>query len=54
MTNRLPKMIYSEHLSYTNDGGYLYDLLPIPMTEPAVQYVAERILRVQGRNILYD
>lgn len=39
--------IYSEHLSYTYDGGYLYDLLPIPMTEAAVKYVAERILRVQ-------
>ncbi|OEY95063.1 hypothetical protein BJD20_16855 [Acinetobacter proteolyticus] len=39
--------IYSEHLSYTHDGGYLYDLLPIPMTEAAVNYVAERILRVQ-------
>lgn len=38
---------YSEHLSYTNDGGYLYDLLPIPMTEDAVHYVSERILRVQ-------
>lgn len=39
--------IYSEHLSYTHDDGYLYDLLPIPMTEDAVKYVAERILRVQ-------
>lgn len=39
--------IYSEHLSYTNDSGYLYDLMPIPMTEAAVKYVAERILRVQ-------
>lgn len=39
--------IYSEHLSYTHDGGYLYDLLPIPMTEAAANYVAERILRVQ-------
>ncbi|MDR7016740.1 DUF692 domain-containing protein [Acinetobacter sp. 3657] len=38
---------YSEHLSYTNDGGYLYDLLPIPMTEDAVRYVSARILRVQ-------
>ena len=38
---------YSEHLSYTNDGGYLYDLLPIPMTEAAARYVSERILRVQ-------
>lgn len=40
-------LTYSEHLSYTNDGGYLYDLLPIPMTEEAVDYVVERILRVQ-------
>ncbi len=39
--------IYSEHLSYTHDGGYLYDLMPIPMTMQAVRYVAERILRVQ-------
>jgi len=40
-------LLYSEHLSYTHDGGYLYDLLPIPMTEEAVDYVAERILKVQ-------
>ena len=40
--------IYSEHLSYTHDAqGYLYDLLPIPMTPEAVHYVSERILTVQ-------
>jgi hypothetical protein len=40
--------VYSEHLSFTHDGqGYLYDLLPIPMTEQAVRYVAERIMQVQ-------
>jgi hypothetical protein len=44
---RYQVQIYSEHLSYTHDGGYLYDLLPIPMTEAAANYVAERILRVQ-------
>ena len=44
---RYQVMTYSEHLSYTNDGGFLYDLLPIPMTEDAVHYVSERILRVQ-------
>lgn len=39
--------IYSEHLSYTNDGGQLYDLLPMPFTEEAVTYTAERVMRVQ-------
>lgn len=39
--------IYSEHLSYCGDGGLLYDLLPIPFTEEAVRYVAERIQQVQ-------
>jgi uncharacterized protein len=38
---------YSEHLSYCSDEGQLYDLLPIPFTEEAVNYVAERIQRVQ-------
>ena len=38
---------YSEHLSYCSDDGHLYDLMPIPFTEEAVQYVAERIKRVQ-------
>ncbi|KPK56412.1 MAG: hypothetical protein AMS22_01095 [Thiotrichales bacterium SG8_50] len=38
---------YSEHLSYCSDDGHLYDLLPIPFTEDAVHYVAERIRRTQ-------
>ena len=38
---------YSEHLSYCGDAGHLYDLIPIPFTEDAVAYVAERIQRVQ-------
>ncbi len=38
---------YSEHLSYCSDQGHLYDLLPIPFTESAVQHVADRIRRVQ-------
>jgi uncharacterized protein len=38
---------YSEHLSYCSDQGQLYDLLPIPFTEEAVDYVAERIQRAQ-------
>ena len=38
---------YSEHLTYCSDDGHLYDLLPIPFTEEAVHYVADRIHRVQ-------
>ncbi|MGD9385157.1 MAG: DUF692 domain-containing protein [Thioalkalispiraceae bacterium] len=39
--------LYSEHLSYCSDDGHLYDLMPIPFTEEAIHYVAERIRRVQ-------
>jgi len=39
--------IYTEHLSYCGDSGHLYDLMPIPFTEEAVHYVANRIKRVQ-------
>ena len=38
---------YSEHLSYCGDNGQLYDLMPIPFTEEAAKYVAERIRRAQ-------
>ena len=38
---------YSEHLSYCSDDGHLYDLMPIPFTEEAVDYVAARIRQVQ-------
>ena len=39
--------MYSEHLSYCGDDGQLYDLMPIPFTEDAVKYVADRVRRVQ-------
>ncbi len=39
--------MYSEHLSYCGDDGQLYDLMPIPFTEEAVKYVADRVRRVQ-------
>lgn len=39
--------LYTEHLSFCSDGGYLYDLLPIPFTEEAVHYVAKRIKQTQ-------
>lgn len=48
--NQIP--LYTEHLSYCSDfyqgkPGYLYDLLPIPFTEEAVHYVADRIKQTQ-------
>ncbi|OOZ40571.1 hypothetical protein BOW53_07265 [Solemya pervernicosa gill symbiont] len=39
--------LYSEHLSYCADDGHLYDLMPIPFTEEAVEHVAARIRKVQ-------
>ena len=39
--------LYSEHLSYCSGAGHLYDLMPIPFTEEAVNYVAARIRQVQ-------
>ena len=39
--------LYSEHLSFCGDDGLLYDLMPIPFTSAAVDYVASRIRRVQ-------
>ena len=39
---------YSEHLSFcSDDKGHLYDLMPIPFTDEAVRYVADRISQVQ-------
>lgn len=49
--------LYTEHLSYCADDGHLYDLLPIPMTEDAVKYVAARIRQAQdilGRRIAVE
>lgn len=48
---------YSEHLSYCGDDGHLYDLMPIPFTDEAVTWVAERIRRVQdilGRRLAVE
>jgi uncharacterized protein (UPF0276 family) len=39
---------YSEHLSYCADEhGHLYDLMPIPFSEEAIEHVVKRIQRVQ-------
>jgi uncharacterized protein (UPF0276 family) len=39
--------LYTEHLSWCADERQLYDLLPIPLTEAAVKWTAERIRRAQ-------
>jgi uncharacterized protein (UPF0276 family) len=39
--------LFTEHLSWCADDSHLYDLLPMPMTEEAVRYTAERIVRAQ-------
>jgi uncharacterized protein (UPF0276 family) len=49
--------LYSEHLSYCGDDGHLYDLMPIPFTRAAVDWVAARIRRTQdllGRRIAVE
>ena len=50
--------IYSEHLSACSDHhGQLYDLMPLPFTDAAVEHVAARIRRAQdmlGRRIAVE
>jgi len=49
--------LYTEHLSYCSDDGHLYDLMPIPFTVEAVDYVAQRIRQTQdvlGRRIAVE
>lgn len=38
---------YSEHLSYCSHNGHMYDLMPIPFSEEAANYVADRVRIVQ-------
>jgi len=39
---------YSEHLSYSQcSNAHLYDLLPIPFTQDAIDHVADRVQQVQ-------
>ena len=49
--------LFSEHLSYCSDDGHLYDLIPMPFTDEAVQHIAGRIREVQdilGRRIAVE
>jgi len=48
---------YSEHLSFCSDEGHLYDLMPIPFTGEAIEWVVARIRRTQdilGRRIAVE
>jgi uncharacterized protein (UPF0276 family) len=47
LMNEIGAPLYSEHLTYCAADGHLYDLLPIPFTEEAVNYVAARVRQVQ-------
>ncbi len=47
MMDEFSVSLYSEHLTYCAAEGHLYDLLPIPFTEEAVAYVADRVRQVQ-------
>lgn len=43
-------LIYSEHLSYSKcDNAHIYDLLPIPFRQDAVNHIVERIKYVQDK-----
>lgn len=49
--------LYSDHLSWCDDGAQLYELLPLPHSEEAVHHVAARIHQVQdvlGRRIAIE
>lgn len=39
--------LYTEHLSWCADDSHLYDLLPIPLSEKAVEWTVDRIKRAQ-------
>ncbi len=45
--DRFNVRVYSDHLTYCADDGHLYDLMPIPFTEDAVEHVVKRIHRVE-------
>jgi uncharacterized protein (UPF0276 family) len=58
LAQRFEPSILSDHLCWTGvDGRNLHDLVPLPYTEPALHYVAERVLRVQdhlGRRLALE
>ena len=58
LAGRIEPFIVSDHLCWASvDGHELHDLLPLPFTEEAVTYIADRVQQVQdflGRQILLE
>jgi uncharacterized protein (UPF0276 family) len=50
LVERVDAPFFSDHLCYTRLGGaYLYDLLPLPFSEEAVEHVVPRVREVKER-----
>ncbi len=50
LARRLESPFFSDHLCYSRVGGvYLHDLLPLPFSEEAVEYVVPRVREVMAR-----
>ena len=58
LSDRIEPALITDHLCWTGTAGRsLYDLLPVPYTPEILEYVAERVARVQdrlGRRILLE
>jgi uncharacterized protein (UPF0276 family) len=58
LVKRIDPVIVSDHLCWSGvDGEALHDLLPLPFTEEAINYIAARVREVQdklGRAILLE
>lgn len=58
LARRLEPWVISDHLSWSISGGtYLPDLLPLPMTEEALEVVCQNVTRFQdalGRQIVIE
>jgi|SRR6218665_289472 len=50
LVERVDAPFFSDHLCYARLGGaYLYDLLPLPFSEEAVEHVVPRVREAQAR-----
>jgi hypothetical protein len=58
LVRRIEPALVTDHLCWTGvDGRPLYDLLPVPYTHEALDYIVERVCRVQdwlGRRLVLE